>query len=238
MTGSKYVIWINSFSPHNNPMSSVLLCSAFCRWRNWGTQSLNYLFKISWGASSPVSLSALGFTLWWLDHITMKCPTYGFSFLCISGFPEIWIECYSFLYSMSLAQSRCSLNWKWNKIDSSCRDNRQWGFNTKNSELRRWLPSSKCGRARHHLTRKGHSQTGTKQRQEQCRRDNQKQSKTKAPHTTLPSAPKPMLNVDGLEVALRTPVKGKRGCKHSDASKFYRKTFWSSHSKAVLSPLS
>lgn len=181
MTGSKHVIWINSFSPHNNPMSSVLLCFAFCLWRNWGTRSLNYLLKISRGVSSPVFQSTLGFTPWWLDHITMQRPAYGFPFHGILGFPEIRTKCYSCLYSLGLAQSRCSLNWKWNKIDSSCRDNRQWGFNTKSSELRRWLPRSECGRARHHLTRKGRSQTGTKQRQGQCRRDNQNQSKTKAP---------------------------------------------------------
>lgn len=41
-------------------------------------------------------------------------------------------------------------------------------------------------------------------------------AKQKPPHTTLSSAPQPILNVDGLGVVLR-PVKGKCGSKHSDA---------------------
>lgn len=155
-------------------------------------RNLNYLLKSSRGVSSPVPQRALGFTPSWLVHITMQYPAYGFPFHCILGFPEIRTECYSFLYSLSLAQSRCSLNCKGNKIDSSCKDNKQWKFNTKSSELRRWLPRSECGRARHHLTQKGLSQTGTKQRQEQCRWDNQRQSKTKA--TTQNSSLSPASN--------------------------------------------
>lgn len=88
--------------------------------------------------------------------------------------PEIGAEYYPFLYSQSLAQSRCSLTLKWNATDSSSKGNRVRVFNTKGSKLRQWLPRSGCCRARHHLTREGLGQTETKQRQELGRRVNWK----------------------------------------------------------------
>lgn len=132
---------------------------------------------------------------------------------------------------LSLAQSRCSLNWKGIKIDSSCKDNRQWGFNTKSSELRRWLPRSECGRARHHLTRKGLSQTGTKQRQEQCRWDNHRQSKTKAPTQNSSLCPAS----DAWKLSSKPQWRVSVDANTVMPSKLYRKTFWSSDSRVVLS---
>lgn len=122
----------------------------------------------------PVSQSTLGFTFSLLGHLTMTIPLIWLSSLLDFRILEIVAEYCPNLYSQSLAQSRCSLNLKWNEIDSSCKDNRLWVFNTKVYQLRRWLPRSEGCRARHHLTWKGLSQTGTKYRQEQCRLDNQK----------------------------------------------------------------
>lgn len=219
MLGSKLFIWINSFCPHNNCLWSVFLCSAFPRWRNWGTQRSPAQDLIRGKQENcAASQSALGFfTLSWLDHVAMPLPAYGFHFHRISGFPEIRTEDYSFLYSQSLAQSRCSLNFKWSKIDSSCRDNRLWVGGPRALNWEGDFP----GQSVTELDIISHGRDAARLGQSKDESSAEETSITgkKKPHTQKsslgPSAD--AYCVDGLEVAPRNAVDGKHGCEHSDA---------------------